>query len=216
MSETPEAWNRKVDAVVERVSEAIPQPVAVKRRLTIDEILDEVSALAQDPQAGADRFRALKMLATTESAAVVLPEPRADGEVVDRLARVMKGAGIALTQIAYKRAFPSTRYAADAGPKLRYADATPEMRERAQAITSLKMLNRRYAEGKVRGTPKGYPARSSNAAKIEWCRTQALRMEVERVKHARSEAHAEIRDADNELRATTEGQDVEINPEDLP
>jgi len=176
--------------------ETLPQ----KRRMSLDEILDHVTEVARDPEAGADRFRALKMLATTESASVVMPEPQADGEVVERLARVMKGAGARLTQAAYGYAFPNANRTTVFKPKPEAEDATPEMRFRAKRITSLKMLNKAYPEAKIRGVPRGFPSGRSIAIKAAWCQDQALKLEVERAARERADAQQALADGDAVVR----------------
>lgn len=156
-----------------------------KRRLSLDEIMQGFSDIAQDPDAGAQRLRALQILKGDEASGVTLPEPRTDEEIIWRGARVMKSMGKRMTQLAYQKAFPhSTK-----GAVLQYIDATDEMRARASRITSIKMLNREYPEGKVNGIPIGYPARSSNAEKMLWVKKQALRMEVERGRREVQGAH---------------------------
>lgn len=163
------------------------------KRLSVDEILDLLSSMARDADAGADRFRALKMLASQEGATVTLPPPMLEGEVVDRIARVMKGAGATLTQLAYRRAFPDAPRAKLSGKRPTYHEITDDMRERARAITSLKLLNQEFPEAKmVRGIPKGYPSGRSLVVKAEWCQEQALKLFAEREGEARKIAHEQM------------------------
>ena len=63
------------------MSEAEPPK---KRRLTMDEIMEGISAVAQDPDAGAQRLRALQML-RAEDTSTVNPAPRSDDEIENRL-----------------------------------------------------------------------------------------------------------------------------------
>ena len=125
----------------------------------------------------------------------------------------------ALTQVAYKRAFPSARDATFAGGHTTYNQATPEMVRRANRVTSLVLLNKHYPEGKVNNIPKGYPSGRSIAVKKEWCQKQALKMEVERQIKARQEAHGELASTDTVLReaadVANEDMDVLPDPENL-
>ena len=180
-----------------------------RARLTVDEIMDALSEMGRDPDAGADRFRALKMLASQEAATTTLPPPMKDGEVVERLARVMKGAGLGMTQSAYHVAFPNSKSAVHAGKLMTYSDATPEMRMVASTITSLKVLYKKFPESKIHGIPKGFPSGRSLAVKADWCREQALKLLVEREIDARGTSHFAMTAADD-TRTATDG------PNDAP
>lgn len=184
--------------------------------MTLDEILAEVTAIAKDPDAGADRFRALKMLASSETAAVAIPDPAKEVDITVRLARLMLGAGVRLTQIAYVKAFPWRTRAIQAGPVVKYEDAAPELVEESKRFTSLKMLNKYFPEGKVLGTPKGYPVGRSIAMKIEWCQHQALKMLVERQERDRQKLEQELKAGDSGMRpdATNGSKSITV-PEDL-
>lgn len=175
-----------------------------KRRLSIDEIMEAVTEIAQDAEAGADRFRALKMLASTESATVVLPEPMLESEMRLRLSRLMIGCGPRMTQLAYSDAWPNHKGGVPGQKSMPYADAAPELRNFAKRITSLPLLYKHFPESKRAGVPKGYPSGRSNAVKMAWCQDEALKLLVER--------ETARRNAANE--AMNEGTDAP--PEELP
>lgn len=142
-------------------------------RLSLDEILDLVSGVARDDAAGADRFRALKMLASMNSAAVVLPPPQNDEEFVERIARNMRCGTPHQSQLAYRMAFPRTRYGQDIAPRMMLGDLPEHVREKASRVTSLKILYHDCPGTKRSGHPPGYPQRGSMMAKQEWCQKAA-------------------------------------------
>jgi hypothetical protein len=151
------------------------------KRMSIDEVLATVTEIAQDPNAGADRFRALKMLASATNTAVVLPEPLTAKEVTDRLSRMILAAGSNIAQVAYHRAFPTKRsWKITNKPELHIEDVPSEVLEEAEKVSSLKVLYRMFPEIKKPGTPKGYPAARGIAVQREWLKRAAIRLIVDR------------------------------------
>lgn len=178
-----------------------------RQRMTIDEILALAAEIANDPEAGAQRFQALKMLAGMETATVTLPDPMSPDEVDQRLARLMKGAGPNATQRAYVIAFPDLAKKAFG---VHLTEATPDMIRRAQGITSLKLLNKHFPEFKMQGMPRGFPVGKSLVAKATWCRDQAIKYMIERAAAERSSAHTAMTAAGTEAQGATDGsQDQE-------
>lgn len=174
-----------------------------KKRLTLAEIVDGITDIAQTGE-GADRFRALKLLSSMEQATVVIPPPLEDWEVVDRVVRILRGAGPQLTQAAYARAFPNTAKAKFHKPTKNRLEATPEQKHEASKVTSLKILNRKFPECKMSGMPKGYPQRGSIAAKVRWCQEAALGILVERDREKEEAAHNAMKAAEIAGRRDTE------------
>lgn len=78
-------------------------------RMTVDEALDTLSEIARDPKAGADRFRALKIVSGAQTATVVLPEPMTEAEKIECGTRFIKGLGPTLTHICFQKAFPDAQ-----------------------------------------------------------------------------------------------------------
>jgi hypothetical protein len=150
------------------------------RRLSLDEILDMVSQVARDDESGADRFRALKMLASMESAAVVLPAPLTDAEMIDRVARVSKGAGLKLAELGFRKAFPQARRGSDMAPVMSLEQLDPGILAQASKVVSIKMLYRAFPEVKRSGTPPGYPRTGSLAARQNWCQRIAAQLILDR------------------------------------
>lgn len=159
------------------------------KRITLDEILDELSKLARDEDAGADRFRALKMLAQTEVAKVGLGELLDDAAIVDRLVRLMKGLGSSMVQICYAQAFPRAMNAEISGGRYTYSEADHDLVDLSKKCTSLAMLYKDYPETQVVGSPKGFPVSGSVAMKKTWCQDQALKVLLERRRRDRQNAH---------------------------
>jgi hypothetical protein len=214
------------DEIDKALSELARKPSAPKlKRMTLDDIVAHVTEIAQDADAGADRFRALKMLSETEGSSIALPKVFNDQEMVDRLARLMKGAGIHCTQLAYARAFPSAkRSTALGGSRYPYANARPELIKEANKATSLKILIRNFPSLKTgRGIPKGYPSGHSVEAKMKWCQGQALKMLIEREQEDRQASHesmkgsdASIRESLGEVTYEKEFETISIEDKDVP
>lgn len=199
----------QIDAAIAQLEASGSRPDPQQPRLTLDDILDIASQIARDPSAGADRFRAMKMVADSQVATASLPRLGSDQDIVDRLARLMKGSGIRLTQLAYVRAFPSSRYAGMSGGPSTYVSARPELVERAKKITSLKVLNRNFPEYKVNGVPKGFPTGRSVEAKVKWCQEQALKILVEREQRDRQAGHDSMKGTDASIRDSLGGETYE-------
>jgi hypothetical protein len=179
-----------------------PKP---KPRMSMDQLLDMANQIAQDPESGPDRFRAIKMLTQVQTATVMLNEPMNDGEVVERLARVLKGAGPAMSQIAYGKAFPNHKHAIASNITVAYADATPEQVKDSKRTTSLKLLYTHFPEAKRHGVPKGFPSGRSLVVKSEWCQNQALKLIIERETRERQGAHEAMKAADTQIRGAMDG-----------
>jgi hypothetical protein len=149
-----------------------------KKRLTIDQILDEINQIAQDPESGGDRFRALKMLADTKTSEIVLAEPYTEKEVLERTVRLLKGIGHHLARDAFALAFPRQlkRFANDD----RYPEVEDWMLEASKKFRTLSALYKEFPEAKHPGNPKGYPQLRSAAVKAAWVQREATRLYVER------------------------------------
>lgn len=172
-----------------------------KSTLSLDEIMAMVTDIARDPDSGPDRFRALKMLASANTSAAVLPEPMEPGEIVDRLSRLMKGYGRDHTQAAYHRAFPRVSSAAYTAPKYGLSDFPPEVVARVQKVRSLKSLYRHYPEIKRPGFPPGYPVKRGPAVVTDWCRSIAAKCELDRMRNAAEATEAQDRALDSAIRS---------------
>jgi hypothetical protein len=153
-------------------------------KLTLDEVMAIVTEIAKDTEAGADRFRALKMLASQSAADVALPDPMENGDVIARLQRLMLPAGQEACQVAFNRVFATSasRYGTSIFdvPKVLSENVPPEITAQAQRITSLKLLHQHFPESMTSGSPKGYPIGRGKGAQIEWLRNAAIKMLIDR------------------------------------
>ena len=150
-------------------------------RLSVDEILDMASAIARDEEAtGADRMRAMKMVSSINTSAVILPEPLKDPEVIERLARLDKAAGLHLAKLAFRKAFPHAKQGEDLAPVLTLEQLPPEVLAEASKIISVKTLYRAFPEVKRSGTIPGFPRRGSLAAQQNFCQRVAAQLILDR------------------------------------
>lgn len=74
--------------------------------MSVDEIMDELSRLGRTGD-GVEKFRAIKLLSSMSGTQATLPEPLSDDEIVDRLFRLLAGAGKTNADRAMKKAFPA-------------------------------------------------------------------------------------------------------------
>lgn len=150
-----------------------------KKRRSIEEITADIEQISQDPE-HRDQFKALRMLAAEKATSVVLPDPMSDNEIIERIARLIKPVGRALSSIAYRRAFPYNKDIEDEMPKLAQTHLTPEEILTAKKCNNLKALYRTFPEIKRAGMPTGYPRGRSIEEKQEWCRDQATKILIGR------------------------------------
>lgn len=189
-----------------------PKP-ATPAKLSIDDITRILSEIGNDEAAGPDRFRALKMLASMQEQATVIPPPLTDVEMEERLARVMYPCGAEISQRAYRLAFPKAVKSAFKNPLV---DGTEEQILEAKKCTSIKLLRRRFPHSKGTGVPKGYPVGRSTAAKMVWCQEQALKMLIEEATARAKQAHEAGKAADSELRGATDGSTQSSHHQEQP
>ena len=150
-----------------------------KKRLSLEEIRAALDDIARDAS-NRDRFKALKMLAEGETSSVTLPEPMGDGEIIERLQRVMKPAAKELVQIAYRRAFPRNDPVDIVSPTLNISTMTEEQQAIVKKCINLKALYRNFPEIKRHGVPTGYPSGRGIEIQQAWCRTKAAKMLIDR------------------------------------
>ena len=170
-----------------------------KKRRSLEEITADIEAISEDPS-HRDQFKALRMLAAEKSSSITLPEPMGDGEIVERLIRLMKPAGRELCQQAYARAFHRAKDTVATAPTLRVVDLTDDQKDFVLEIRNLKQLYRAFPEIKRHGVPTGYPSGRGIEIQQEWCRTKAGKMLIDRDQAAMNRAEEtdkEIRDGDS-------------------
>lgn len=147
---------------------------------SMDEILADIDAISSDPE-HRDQFKALKMLASTQSSAVVLPPPLGEKEIVERLMRVMRPSGPNLCQIAFSRSFPRDRLkTVEDSPKLTFENLSDESLAIIGRVSGLKSLYREFPAIKRHGIPAGFPSGRGVEAQLVWCKNMAKKMLLER------------------------------------
>jgi hypothetical protein len=140
--------------------------------ITFDEAMEQISDVARNGE-GPDKFRALKVVLAQQGSNVTLPNPLSLEEVIERLARLMRGVGPTNCQWAYRKAFPASKKdIEEAMPRV----STFEMGsiEKDDLPKSLKQLYRRFPETKRPGYPPSYPAQGGMEAQVAWCQRKAL------------------------------------------
>jgi hypothetical protein len=145
---------------------------------TLDEVLAIVSEIARD-ESDRDRFKALKMLTSLNSSVAAIPPPLSDDEVIERLSRLMKGAGAKLCRKAYRKTYPLS----DRTPifdKEELEDLGPFIKQKVKGLKTLKQYNRMFPEVVKGGVPTGYPSGAGPEAQMEWVQRAATKIFVER------------------------------------
>lgn len=178
---------------------------------TIDEISKEIEDVAFNGE-GADKLRALKMLREDRGgSAITLPDPMADGEMVSRLARMMKGCGRDLCHAAFSQAFPQSKSHVDDAPVLHTENLSPEVMDQVQKVRTLKALYKRFPTMKRPGFPPGYPAGRGAIAQQEWCRRMAAKCFLDQAQKA-----AESKAANDSFLEKLKDAPVEVVPHAEP
>lgn len=154
-------------------------------RLPMSEIESMLSEIARDEDSGADRFRALKMLAGMSTSLVTLEQPYSDAEVIERLYPLMKCAGVENTQKAFHRAFPRTVQHIDNSPRYLLADLPEDLQKKANWCISLKRLNKAFPELKKNGFWPGFPQGAGDETRRDWCRKTAAQILLDRYQRER-------------------------------
>ena len=149
-----------------------------KKPLSLDEVMESVSSIAQE-DGHRDQFKALKLLATAQNAAIVLPAPLSREEKMDRLGRLMKGCGVEDSQIAFARAFSRHKTTAGQAPNLHLDDLTAEQLSKVRHIKGVKTFNKFFEVSKS-GVPKGYPKGKGRELQVAWLKREALKIILDR------------------------------------
>jgi hypothetical protein len=145
---------------------------------TMDEIIAAVSDIARDTESK-DRLRAMKLLMSFNTSTAAIPPPLTDDDVVERLSRLMKGAGAKLCRKAYRKTYPLT----DRTPMFdqeELADLGPFIKQKIKNLKTLKQYNRMFPETAKGGVPPGYPSGAGPEAQMEWVQRAATKIFVER------------------------------------
>ncbi len=143
--------------------------------LSVDDIQRMLSDIAQDAGAGADRFRALKMLSGLGSANVTLPEPLSREERRQRASRIMQALGIEETRLAFKETWGSAN-PVDQHTEIGVLDEFPDwIRVMSQRCKTLIILYRTFPAMKRPGVPPGYPTHHGKIEQMKFCQKMAAK-----------------------------------------
>jgi hypothetical protein len=206
MSQFAEKYQR------ERLGLDKPLPEENKRkRVSVDEALDILSEIARDEEAGADRFRALKIVTQAQSANIVLPEPMSEAEAIERGVRFAKGLGLELLRICARKAYPNAKLFEAPAPVLNESILTKEDWEMIKSCRTHRMLNRLFPHLKRSGVWPGYPKGRSPEIQVGWCQDQCKRILIGQRQKELDNPVGEI--TDDEGVRTEGGTEVPQEPE---
>ena len=145
---------------------------------TMDEIIAAVSDIARDTESK-DRLRAMKLLMSFNTSTAAIPPPLSDDEVVERLSRLMKGAGARLCRKAYRKTYPLSERT-PTFDKQELEELGPFIKQKIKNLKTLKQYNRMFPETAKGGVPPGYPSGAGPEAQMEWVQRAATKIYIER------------------------------------
>ena len=131
-----------------------------KKRLSVEEIVDEIHELARNGEGAAQRW-ALQQL-SAGNASLTIPPPMTDDEVIDRLSRLNRGAGFELAKRGFSRAYPAGSPVSWTMARQKGVDYLP---------TTLKELYALFPDAPMdplTGAPPGYPETTIKLVKKRW------------------------------------------------
>lgn len=150
-----------------------------KKRLSVEEIVDEIHELARNGEGAAQRW-ALQQL-SAGNASLTIPPPMTDEEVIDRMARLNRGCGFELAKRGFARAFPAGTPVGWTVARAKGVDYLP---------TTLKEMYEMFPDAPMEpltGAPPGYPEKSMKLVKKRWVAEYAAALREAKKAHADSE-----------------------------
>lgn len=169
----------------------VPREISPKV-LTLDDIRAGLSELAINGE-GAQRTQAYRILMSMSGGESALPDPLATGDIVKRMERLMRGAGIKLTRAAMIRAFPQRHSARNVQREL-VIDEELQIGDVNKFPRTIKAFYKRYPEIRANGFPKGWPLKGSLVDKKEFLIRESLKIERSRVAAKKAEATLELQE----------------------
>lgn len=155
------------------MSDVTPRNV---KRLSMDDIEMAINEVAQDPDGGPDRFRALKLLTTMQGSSVALPPPLGEDQIVERLALLLRAAGPEVARIAFRRAQGNRGSVQITDPvEIVAGTLTVDQRDECRRIKSLRKYYQRFPSVRRPGFPKGYPYGKGNTVQVEWIYRESIK-----------------------------------------
>jgi hypothetical protein len=162
---------------------------------TIEEIIAALSDISRDTESK-DRLRAMKLLMSFNASTAAIPTPLNDDEVVERLSRLMKGAGAKLCRKAYRKTYPLSERT-PIFDKEELEDLGPFIKQKIKGLKTLKQFNRMFPETVKGGVPPGYPSGAGPEAQMEWVQRAATKIFVERRRREVAAEAASIKSEEN-------------------
>jgi hypothetical protein len=150
--------------------------------LTMEQIDAAISEIARHGT-GPDRLKALTLLRRTDAPrANSIPEPISSTEIVERLARLLKPAGLDLVRQAVARAFPGLRRPIEEPIPVGVEHLPQETLDLiANKIRTVENLYKYCPELKRSGQPPGYPQKSGPLARQAFVQALAKRYFADRL-----------------------------------
>lgn len=136
-------------------------------RLSTDQILDAIHEVARDGE-GADRRWALNQLKAQE-VSVAVDKPKTEAEVIERIARQLRGVGLERAKDCFRAAYP-------VAIPLQWTEA--KKRGKTYVPITVAELVELFPETPVDAfhDPVGYPKSGSQLAKKRWIADKAVEM----------------------------------------
>jgi hypothetical protein len=184
-----------------------PSEPLIDKRWTKEDIQREIERLAGQSEDPASQRWALNKLSNREGEETFLDPPKTDFEIIQTMARMMKGVGNQLVHLAYHEAWPkSGRELGKSEPRLKRHQVPIN---HADLPSSLRALRKAFPELRSKGMPRGFPVRGSISQQVEWCKNVAIDCILERKARAAEidadEGAVRAPQPDPEARATEEG-----------
>lgn len=153
---------------------------AKRAHKTVDELLGMLSEIADDPDAGADKFRAIKLLMSANSAGVTVPEPRTPQEIEQMGILLFRWWGRDTCQKLWHLAFRKAKRGIHEPPSIGEQFLTPEQRALVLKVQDVKTLYRIIPEIKRGGRIPGFPVGKGREVQREFCRRLAIKIFIDR------------------------------------
>lgn len=177
----------------------------VAHRLSAEEIETLIHDMAKFGD-GPDQRWALSKLREEAEAQAVVVAPLTDNDVVQRLARLMRGAGVANSRAAYVIAHGNYKPQGPLRDRFKESVDVPPGIDLKKLPATLKAFYRRYPQFKGGGGfPQGYPVGEGPVKQMKWLQQRSL--EVEKEMFAAKAADV-VRDIDNIRDLPTDGNDA--------
>ena len=143
-------------------------------KMTPAEVEAKIESIARGlSEADAAQVRVLLHLYSRQDAAVTLPKPMSQKEMIERMLPLLRALGRPGAQLAYRKAWPNSTTRITDVPKIEVNDLDITG---VKFPISLKQLYKMAPETKRPGYPRGYPARGALDEKKAWVESEFLKV----------------------------------------